>query len=176
MIEQLLLCSSSSSVFPTQPWGLPAAPQHLLFTVLREQKGGTAWWSLSINRDTWLTGAIRRCHQGHVVEPARGSEGEAGGTHHEAQLAEFLGTQGSPALRAEGASRHLALRLKSSLAQGLEEIPLFLRDSREEGMPVNHTESGSPWANPNVFGSSKRELPQVEETKSRLGRRVLPDL
>lgn len=60
------------------------------------------------------------------MEPAQGSGGEAGGTHQEAQLAEFLGTQGSPALGAEAASRHLTLGLKSSLAQGLEEIPLFL--------------------------------------------------
>lgn len=62
-----------------------------------------------------------------------GSGGDAGGTHHEAQLAEFLGTQGPPALGAEGAGRHLALRLKSSLAQGLEEIPLFLEGEQRGG-------------------------------------------
>lgn len=38
-------------------------------------------------------------------------------------------------------------------------------------------EAGSPRANPNVLGSPKWELlPQVEEIRSKLARRVGPDL
>lgn len=56
----------------------------------------------------------------------QGAGGWVGVTHREAQFAELAGTQGTATVSAQPGAHGLPLRLKGSLAQGLQLLPLFL--------------------------------------------------
>ena len=55
-----------------------------------------------------------------------GAGGWVGVTHREAQFAELAGTQGAATVSAQPGAHGLPLRLKGSLAQGLQLLPLLL--------------------------------------------------
>lgn len=104
------------------------------------------------------------------------------GPHHEAKLAELLGTQRAPALGAEGASRSVALRLEGRLAQRLEELPLLLEGGqrRERRTPVSPV---APWSKTNGEnhhagkGTHPKGKPSPARTsKGRTARREPSDL
>lgn len=115
-----------------------------------------------------------------VTEPAWGWGGDGERTHREAQLAELLGAQGSPALSAEVAGRDLTLRLKGGLAQRMEELPLLLEgEQRRKDAGEPHTSrfpQYKPTIKSNVHSKANLHLPlhpEVEESRTRLVRRAL---